>query len=67
MKNWLKVERAKINITQAKLAEELNVTRQTINSIELNKFAPSTVLALKLAKFFNVKVEDIFFLDENGE
>lgn len=65
MKNWLKVERAKINITQAKLAEELNVTRQTINSIELNKFVPSTVLALKLAKFFNVKVEDIFFLEEN--
>lgn len=65
MKNWLKVERAKINITQAKLAEELNVTRQTINSIELNKFVPSTVLALRLAKFFNVKVEDIFFLDDN--
>ncbi|MBE9468114.1 MAG: helix-turn-helix transcriptional regulator [Bacteroidetes bacterium] len=65
MKNWLKVERAKINITQAKLAEELNVTRQTINSIELNKFVPSTVIALRLAKFFNVKVEDIFFLDDN--
>jgi len=59
-----KVE-AKINITQAKLAEELNVTRQTLNSIELNKFVPSTVLALKLAKFFNVKVEDIFFLDDD--
>jgi putative transcriptional regulator len=65
MKNWLKVERAKINITQAKLAEKLNVTRQTINSIELNKFVPSTLLALRLAKFFNVKVEDIFFLDDN--
>ena len=65
MKNWLKVERAKINITQAKLADELNVTRQTINSIELNKFVPSTVLAIRLAKFFNVKVEDIFFLDDS--
>ena len=64
MKNWIKVERAKINITQAKLAEEMNVTRQTINSIELNKFVPSTVLALRLAKFFKVKVEDIFFLED---
>jgi len=67
MRNWLKVERAKINITQAKLAEKLGVTRQTINSIELNKFVPSTVLALRLAKFFNVKVEDIFFLDDDEQ
>ena len=67
MKNWIKVERAKINITQAKLAEKLNVTRQTINSIELNKFVPSTELALRLAKFFNVKVEDIFFLDDDEQ
>lgn len=65
MKNWLKVERAKINITQAQLAKSLNVSRQTINSIELGKFIPSTLLALKLAIFFQVKVEDIFFLEEN--
>jgi len=65
MKNWLKVERAKRNITQAELAKALNVSRQTINSIELGKFIPSTVLALRIANYFEVKVEDIFFLDED--
>jgi len=68
MKNWLKVERAKRNITQAELAKALNVSRQTINSIELGKFIPSTVLALRflrLANYFKVKVEDIFFLDDD--
>jgi putative transcriptional regulator len=65
MKNWLKVERAKRNLTQAELANALNVSRQTINSIETGKFIPSTVLALRLADYFDVKVEDIFFLDDN--
>jgi len=65
MKNWLKVERAKRNLTQAELAKALNVSRQTINSIELGKFIPSTVLALRLANYFNVKVEDIFFLEDD--
>ena len=64
MKNWVKVERAKRNITQAELAEALGVSRQTINSMELNKFVPSTLLALRLAQYFEVKVEEIFFLDE---
>lgn len=63
MKNWLKVERAKRNITQAELAKALNVSRQTINSIELGKFIPSTVLALRIANYFEVKVEDIFILE----
>jgi len=65
MRNWLKVERAKRNITQAELAKALNVSRQTINSIELGKFIPSTVLALRIANYFEVKVEDIFILDED--
>lgn len=65
MKNWLKVERAKSKITQAELANALNVSRQTINSIETGKYIPSTVLALRLANYFEVKVEDIFFLDDN--
>jgi len=65
MKNWLKVERAKRNLTQAELAKALKVSRQTINSIELGKFIPSTVLALRLANYFNVKVEDIFFLEDD--
>jgi putative transcriptional regulator len=64
VKNLLKVERAKKDITQAGLAQEIGVSRQTINAIEKGKFVPSTVLALKMARFFECKVEDIFSLDE---
>jgi len=64
MKNNLKVERAIKSITQQELAEKIGVTRQAINSIELNKFVPSTVLALKLSEFFNKPVNDIFFLEK---
>jgi len=63
MKNNIKVERAIQNITQAKLAEMLGVSRQTVNAMELNKYVPSTVLALKIAKLFGRKVEDVFMLD----
>ena len=66
MKNTIKVERAKLNITQAELAERVHVSRQTINSIEIGKFIPSTLLALKIAGVFKVKVDDIFLL-EDGE
>ncbi len=65
MKNNIKVERAILNITQEKLANLVNVSRQTINALEKRKFVPSTVLALKIAKVCNKKVEDIFFLEEN--
>lgn len=65
MRNNIKVERAKHNMTQADLAEKIGVSRQTINAMELNKYVPSTVLALKIAKLFEVKVEDIFTLEEN--
>ena len=65
MKNSIKVERAKKNITQAELAELIKVSRQTINAMELGKYVPSTVLALRLAKIFDVEVEDIFELEEN--
>jgi putative transcriptional regulator len=64
MKNNLKVERAIKNITQEELANQIGVTRQAINSIELNKYVPSTVLALKLSQYFNKTVNQIFFLDE---
>lgn len=63
MKNTLKVERAKVNLTQADLAERVNVSRQTINSIELGKYIPSTLLALKIAAVFSVGVNDIFALE----
>lgn len=65
MKNTLKVERAKRNMTQQDLAEQVSVSRQTINSIESQKYIPSTVLALKIAKVFEVNVEEIFQLEED--
>ncbi|MCP9200854.1 helix-turn-helix transcriptional regulator [Gramella sp. GC03-9] len=64
MNNNLKVERAIKNVTQQQLAEEIGVTRQAINSIELNKYVPSTVLALKLSRYFGKPVNDIFYLEE---
>jgi putative transcriptional regulator len=62
MKNSLKVERAKQNITQAELADKVGVSRQTINSIEIGKFVPSTLLALKIAFVFQTTVDEIFTL-----
>lgn len=64
MKNTIKVERAKKDITQAALAEAIGVSRQSINTIEKGKFVPSTILALKMARFFECKVEDLFILEE---
>ncbi len=64
MKNTIKVERARHNLTQQDLAEKVSVSRQTINSIEAGKYVPSTVLALKISKVFSVRLEDIFELDE---
>jgi putative transcriptional regulator len=65
MKNCIKVERAKKNITQAELAELIRVSRQTINAMELGKYVPSTVLALRLANIFEVEVEQLFQLEES--
>jgi putative transcriptional regulator len=65
MENTIKVQRAIKNVTQAQLAEVIGVSRQTINAMEKNKYVPSTLLALKLARFFEVNVEIIFQLTEN--
>ncbi len=64
MKNTLKVERAKKNITQADLAEQISVSRQTINAIESGKYVPSAVLALKIAHVFGKGVNEIFELED---
>lgn len=64
MKNLIKLERARNNLTQAELAEKVNVSRQTINSIEIGKYVPSTVLAFKIAAVFNKPVDDLFSLEE---
>ena len=62
LRNSLKVWRAKAEITQERLANEIGVSRQTINSIEKRKFVPSVQTALKIAAFFDTAVEQIFSL-----
>ena len=64
MKNLIKVERARNNITQAELAKRVSVSRLTINAIELGKYVPSTVLSLKIAHTFGKNVNEIFELEE---
>jgi len=64
MKNQIKVERARHNMTQADLAAAISVSRQTINTIEAGKFVPSTVLALKIARVFGTSVHEIFELED---
>jgi putative transcriptional regulator len=54
-------------MSQEDLAREIGVTRQTIHSIEKGKFGPSALLALKLARFFNLKVEEIFYLSDDDQ
>ncbi|MCB0698635.1 MAG: helix-turn-helix transcriptional regulator [Chitinophagales bacterium] len=64
MKNNIKVERAKKGVTQAELADAIKVSRQTINAMEAGKYIPSTLLALKIAKYFGTIVEEIFSMEE---
>ncbi len=64
MKNSIRVERTTKKITQADLANLIGVSRQTINTIESNRYVPSTVLALKIARVFEKSVEVIFMLEE---
>lgn len=64
MKNNLRVERARMRMTQQELADKTGVTRQTIVAIEQGKFNPSTVLALKMARVFGVTIESLFELEE---
>lgn len=65
MKNNIKVERARHDLTQGDLAEKVGVSRQTINSIETKKYVPSAVLALKIAQVFQMPVENLFELEED--
>lgn len=64
MNNRLKIERAILNLTQEDLAKAIGVSRQTINSIEKNRYVPSTELALKLSKVFDKSVNEIFWLED---
>ena len=65
MKNNIRVERAIHRITQQQLAEEIGVSRQTINAIESERYTPSTLLALKLSKVFGKPVNDLFQLEDS--
>jgi len=65
MKNNIRVERAIVKISQQQLADAIGVSRQTINAIESGKYIPSTVLSLKIARFFTKPVEEVFQLEGN--
>ena len=67
MKNRLKVLRAERDWTQADLAAELDVSRQTINAIEKQKYDPSLSLAFRASRLFNMPIEEIFYDEEAGE
>lgn len=61
--NRIRVYRAERRISQAELAEAIGVSRKTISTIEVGRFVPSTIIALKLAEYFGVPVEEIFRLN----
>ncbi|GAA4308075.1 helix-turn-helix transcriptional regulator [Pontixanthobacter gangjinensis] len=64
MKNRIKVLRAEKDLTQAELAKQLSVSRQTVNAIEKGKFDPSLPLAFKLSSLFGKSIEEIFQNEE---
>ena len=64
LKNRIRVQRAIREVTQEEVAAAVGVTRKTINTIERGKFTPSTTLAIRLARYFGVAVEELFILDE---
>ena len=64
MRNTIKVERAKLNITQQELADRVGVSRQTINSIEAERYIPSALLAIQISNVFSLTVNEIFLLEK---
>lgn len=66
LNNNIRVERAILRISQQELAEAIGVSRQTIFSIENNKYVPSTELALKLSAYFNKTVNELFWLSDTN-
>jgi Predicted transcriptional regulators len=63
MKNIIKVERARHKLSQQDLADKLGITRQSVCAIEAGRFVPSTLLALKMAKLFNIPTDELFTLE----
>jgi len=64
--NRIRVLRAEHAMSQADLAAAINVSRKTISTVEVGRFVPSTVIALKIAKHFDVAVEEVFSLTEEA-
>lgn len=65
MQNRLESLRKQYNVKQETFAEAMGVSRQTISSIETGKYNPSIILAIKIARYFNLSVEDIFMYEED--
>jgi putative transcriptional regulator len=63
----LKVYRAMHNLTQEDLAEAIGITRQTVIAMEKGQYNPSLHLAFKIAHYFKVKIEDVFFYEQNDK
>lgn len=63
MKNKIKIERSRLQMTQQGLADALGVSRQAVHAIESGKFNPSTILSLKISRIFGKPVNDIFSLE----
>ncbi|MDX1571283.1 MAG: helix-turn-helix transcriptional regulator [Xanthomonadales bacterium] len=64
--NRIRVFRAEHRMSQSELADAIGVSRKTISTIEVGRFVPSTVIALKIARHFGVPVEEVFSLNEEG-
>ncbi len=67
MKNNIKKLRKAVGLRQEDMAKSLGVTRQTINAIENEKYSPSLELAFAIAEFFELKIEEIFYLNRGGK
>ncbi|MEM7053794.1 MAG: helix-turn-helix transcriptional regulator [Pseudomonadota bacterium] len=65
LNNRIRVFRAEHRLSQAELAERIGVSRKTISTIEVGRFVPSTIIALKIARYFEVPVEEVFSLREH--
>jgi putative transcriptional regulator len=65
--NRIRVFRAEHRLSQSDLAEKIGVTRKTISTIEVGRFVPSTIIALKIARYFGVPVEEVFSLADSAE
>ena len=66
MKNEIRRLRTELGLSQERLADEMDVSRQTINSIETERYTPSLPLAITLARFFGKSVEEVFDVDGSG-